>query len=52
VGLGGVGSISLPLSSSEDSLVKVGSETIPAGQFYDRYFALMHRMLADMRGNE
>ncbi len=52
VGLGGVGSISLPLSSSEDSLVKVGAETIPAGRFYDRFFALMHRMLADMRGNE
>jgi hypothetical protein len=49
VGVGMFGSISLPLSSSEDSLVKVGSETIPAGQFYDRYFALMQRLLADMR---
>jgi hypothetical protein len=49
VGVGAFGSISLPLSSSDDSLVKVGSETIPAGPFYDRYFALMQRLLADMR---
>lgn len=48
VGVGVFGSISVPLSSSEDSLVKVGSETIPAGQFYDRYFALMKRLLDDM----
>ena len=41
LGVGPFGSISVPLSSSEDSLVKVGSETIPAGQFYDRYFALV-----------
>ena len=49
VGVGMFGSISVPLSSSEDSLVKVGSETIPAGPFYDRYFALMQRLIADMR---
>ena len=49
LGVGVLGSISVPLSSSEDSLVKVGSETIPAGPFYDRYFALMQRQLADMR---
>jgi hypothetical protein len=49
VGVGPFGSISLPLSSSEDSLVKVGSETIPAGPFYDRYFTLVQRLLGDMR---
>ena len=49
LGVGPFGSISVPLSSSEDSLVKVGSETIPAGPFYDRYFALMQRLLGDMR---
>lgn len=49
VGVGPFGSISVPLSSSEDSLVKVGSETIPAGPFYDRYFALVQRLLGDMR---
>ena len=49
LGVGPFGSISVPLSSSEDSLVKVGSETIPAGPFYDRYFALVQRLLGDMR---
>jgi len=49
LGVGPFGSISVPLSSSEDSLVKVGSETIPAGPFYDRYFALVQRLLVDMR---
>ena len=49
LGVGALGSISVPLSSSEEALVKVGSETIPAGQFYDRYFALMQRLLSDMR---
>jgi Uncharacterized protein conserved in bacteria (DUF2242) len=49
LGVGPFGSISVPLSSSEDSLVKVGSETIPAGQFYDRYFALVKRLLGEMR---
>ncbi len=49
LGVGALGSISVPLSSSEESLVKVGSETIPAGQFYDRYFALMQRLLTDLR---
>jgi hypothetical protein len=49
LGVGALGSISVPLSSSEEALVKVGSETIPAGQFYDRYFALMQRLLADLR---
>jgi hypothetical protein len=49
VGVGPFGSISVPLSSSEDSLVKVGSETIPAGQFYDRYCALVKRLLGEMR---
>jgi len=49
VGVGPFGSISVPLSSSEDSLVKVGSETIPAGQFYDRCFALVKRLLGEMR---
>jgi hypothetical protein len=49
LGVGMLGSISVPLSSSEDSLVKAASETIPAGAFYDRYFALMQRLLSDMR---
>ncbi len=45
IGVSAVGSISVPLGSTEDSLVKVASETVPAGVFYDRYFALVQRML-------
>jgi hypothetical protein len=40
-----IGSVSLPLSSNDDSLVKVASETIPAGEFYDRFFQLVDRYL-------
>ena len=43
VGVGPVGSVSLPFSSSDDSLVKVASETIPAGAFYERFFNLVDR---------
>jgi hypothetical protein len=50
IGVSALGSISVPLPSSSDSLVKVGSETIPAGEFYDRFFSLTHRMLRDMAG--
>ncbi|KFB76545.1 MAG: DUF2242 domain-containing protein [Candidatus Accumulibacter phosphatis] len=46
VGVSAIGSVSIPLTPSEDSLVKVASETIPAGPFYDRFFALMQRNLA------
>ncbi len=45
LGVSAIGSISVPLSSTSESLVKVASETIPAGQFYDRFFALMQRLL-------
>ncbi len=45
VGVSAIGSVSIPLTPSEDSLVKVASETIPAGPFYDRFFALMQRNL-------
>nr|WP_295079022.1 DUF2242 domain-containing protein [uncultured Roseateles sp.] len=44
LGVSAVGSISVPLSSSDDSLVKVASETIPAGTFYDRFFTLMQKL--------
>ena len=45
VGVGAFGSLSLPFSSSEDSLVKVASQTILAPNFYDRFFALLDRYL-------
>ena len=46
VGVGAIGSLSLPFSSSDDSLVRVGSETVTAAPFYDRYFVLLQRFLA------
>ncbi|MDZ7858339.1 DUF2242 domain-containing protein [Sphaerotilus sp.] len=45
LGVSAIGSLSLPVSSSDDSLVKVASETIPAGAFYDRFFSLIERYL-------
>lgn len=45
LGVGALGSISLPFSSSNDALVKVSSMTIPAGEFYRRFFVLVERYL-------
>ena len=45
VGVSAIGSVSVPWSSSDDSLVKVASETIPAGPFYERFFQLIERYL-------
>lgn len=45
LGVGALGSVSLPFSSSNDSMVKVGSETISSEPFYDRFFALVQRYL-------
>ncbi len=47
VGLSAIGSVSIPMGSTDESLVKVASETIPAGTFYDRFFALMQRQLRE-----
>jgi hypothetical protein len=41
VGVGVLGSLSLPFGSTDDALVKVASETIPTSQFYDRFFELV-----------
>ncbi|MEP7099304.1 MAG: DUF2242 domain-containing protein [Burkholderiales bacterium] len=46
VGVGPIGSLSLPFSSSDDSLVRVASETITSAPFYERFFALLQRYLA------
>ncbi|MEQ1685415.1 MAG: DUF2242 domain-containing protein [Burkholderiaceae bacterium] len=46
LGVGAIGSLSLPFSSSDDSLVRVASETVTAASFYDRYFVLLQRFLA------
>jgi hypothetical protein len=37
--------VSMPIGSSDDSMVKVASETVTAAQFYDRYFALVQSYL-------
>jgi Uncharacterized protein conserved in bacteria (DUF2242) len=45
LGVGAFGSVSLPFSSSSDSMVRVGSETIASDAFYDRFFELVRRYL-------
>ncbi len=45
LGVGAFGSVSLPFSSSSDSMVRVGSETIASEAFYDRFFELVRRYL-------
>jgi hypothetical protein len=41
VGVGAIGSLSLPFTSGDDSMVKVASETITTASFYDRFFKLL-----------
>ena len=45
LGVGGVGSVSLPVSSTSESLVRVGSETISKDTFYESFFDLVKRYL-------
>lgn len=45
LGVGVLGSVSMPFGSSDDSLVRVASETIRSGQFYDRFFGAVERYL-------
>ena len=45
LGVGALGSLSLPFSSSNDAMVKVGSRTISTDVFYDRFFDLVKRYL-------
>lgn len=53
IGVGGIGSVSLPFGATDDSLVKVASETIPTGKFYERFFELVERYFDDTEiGNE
>ena len=46
LGVGVLGSVSLPFSSSNDAMVKVASRTISADIFYERFFDLVKRYLA------
>ena len=53
LGVGALGSVSLPFSSSNDAMVKVGSKTISNGAFYDRFFDLVKcYLVADEPLNE
>ncbi|MFS0753995.1 DUF2242 domain-containing protein [Noviherbaspirillum sp. 1P10PC] len=45
VGVPALGSVSLPFTGSDDSLVKVASQTILESKFYDRFFGLVERYL-------
>lgn len=46
LGVGAFGSLSLPFTGSDESLVKVASATITSAPFYDRFFQLVERYLA------
>ncbi|MGF7187729.1 hypothetical protein JOE11_000756 [Robbsia andropogonis] len=45
VGLSVLGSVSLPIRSNNDSMVKISSQTIPPGLFYERFFGLVDHYL-------
>ena len=45
LGVGVLGSVSMPIGSSDDSMVKVASETVTSPKFYERYFALVESFL-------
>jgi hypothetical protein len=45
LGVGVFGSVSMPFGSSDDSLVRVASETIRSATFYDRFFGAVERYL-------
>ncbi|WP_312317078.1 DUF2242 domain-containing protein [Stenotrophomonas sp.] len=45
VGVGALGSVSLPFGSNDDSLVKVASSTVQDADFYRRFFARLQQYL-------
>jgi hypothetical protein len=45
LGVGAIGSLSLPFGGSDDAMVKVASETLTDDRFYDRFFTLVDRFL-------
>jgi hypothetical protein len=50
LGVSVLGSVSMPFGTSDDSMVKVGSETIAAPRFYNGFFGLLEQYLAPMQG--
>lgn len=49
LGVGVLGSVSMPIGSTDDSMVKVASETVSSAQFYDRFFGLVEVFLPKPR---
>ena len=47
LGVSALGSLSLPIGSTEDSLVKVASETLQDPEFYRRFYAVLERFLPE-----
>jgi hypothetical protein len=47
LGVGVLGSVSLPIGYTDDALVKVASETIQTKKFYQQFFELVERYLDD-----
>ncbi|WP_051412576.1 DUF2242 domain-containing protein [Pseudoxanthomonas sp. J35] len=47
LGVSALGSLSVPIGSSEDSLVKVASATLQDPNFYKRFFAVLERFLPE-----
>lgn len=45
LGVGAIGSVSLPFAAGSEAMVKIGSETIAADSFYDSFFDLVRRYL-------
>jgi hypothetical protein len=45
LGVSAIGSLSMPISTMSDSMVKVASATIPTVSMYDKFFELMFRYL-------
>ncbi|KAG1239788.1 hypothetical protein G6F68_018292 [Rhizopus microsporus] len=45
VGVGALGSVSLPFGSNDDSLVKVASSTVTDAEFYRRFFQRLQQYL-------
>lgn len=46
LGVSMLGSVSVPVAAGHDSMIKIGSETVTSGSFYDSFFDLMRRYLA------
>ncbi|RMT81647.1 putative Lipoprotein [Pseudomonas viridiflava] len=45
LGVGVLGSLSMPIGSTDDSMVKVASETVASAKFYERFFGLVENFL-------